>query len=63
MKVSAISEEQKALLADPQTSGGLLVSIDEHHAKDFEEFVSRDGYHLKPFGKLTPKERHVITVR
>jgi selenide,water dikinase len=63
MKVSAISAEQKALLADPQTSGGLLVSIDEGHAEFFEEFASQQGHNLKPFGKLIPKENHVITVR
>ena len=63
MKVTAISEEQKALLADPQTSGGLLVSVDEGYAESFEEFASRQGYILKPFGKLIPKDNHVITVR
>jgi len=62
-KVSSISEDQKAVLADPQTSGGLLVSVDQTHSAEFEKFVQSQGYELKPFGKLIPKARHVINVR
>lgn len=62
-KINPISEDQKALLADPQTSGGLLVSIDEVHAETFEKFASKNGYILQPFGKLIPKESYVIIVR
>lgn len=63
MKINAVTESQKALLADPQTSGGLLVSVDEVHAESFEKFVFERGYTLKPFGQLIPKESHVVTVR
>jgi|SRR5688500_15719721 selenide,water dikinase len=62
-KVSSISEDQKAVLADPQTSGGLLVSVDQTHSAEFEKFALSQGYELKPFGKLIPKARHVINVR
>ena len=62
-KVSSISEDQKAVLADPQTSGGLLISVDSTHSDEFEKFVLSQGYELKPFGKLIPKARHVINVR
>lgn len=63
MKISTVTESQRALLADPQTSGGLLVSVNKDHAEHFEKFVFDRGYSLKPFGKLIPKESHVITVR
>jgi selenide,water dikinase len=33
MKVSEVSENEKALLADPQTSGGLLISVDPKNAQ------------------------------
>jgi selenide, water dikinase len=62
-KISPISEDQRVLLADPQTSGGLLVSIDEAHAGSFEKFASDHGYTLKPFGRLVPKESYVVIVR
>lgn len=61
-KVSAITENQKAVLADPQTSGGLLVSVDEPHAILFEEFAKSKGYTLKAFGRLIPKNKHVVTI-
>lgn len=62
MKIKLSSENQKVVLADPQTSGGLLISVEEVYAKPFEDFVHRHGYTLKPFGKLTPRETHVVTV-
>ncbi|HLZ16314.1 MAG TPA: selenide, water dikinase SelD, partial [Cyclobacteriaceae bacterium] len=61
-KVSAISEEQKAVLADPQTSGGLLVSVDANKKNEFEACAKGLGLELTPFGKLIPKSRNVITV-
>ena len=63
MKISTLSEDQKVLLADPQTSGGLLVSVDEGHAIIFEEVLAKRGFNFKPFGKLIPKEKHAVIVR
>ena len=61
-KISAVSDEQKAILADPQTSGGLLVSVDVERKNDFETFARSIGLDLKPFGKLIPKNEKVIMV-
>ncbi len=61
-KISAISEEQKAILADPQTSGGLLVSVDAENKNEFEGFAKSKGLELKSFGKLVPKTEKVIWV-
>jgi selenide,water dikinase len=63
LKISSITEDQKLLLADPQTSGGLLVSVDEAQANTFERVASDLGFALKPFGTLIPKAKYVITVR
>ena len=62
-KINSISEDRKILLADPQTSGGLLVSVDESGTESFEEIAFNSGYKLKPFGRLVPKEGYVVTVR
>ena len=40
------------ILADPQTSGGLLISVDPVRQRDFESFISDRGYDLKPIGRL-----------
>jgi selenide,water dikinase len=55
-------EAQRVVLADPQTSGGLLVSVDANYAIDFENFVQSKGYSLRAFGKLTEKKEKVIFV-
>ena len=61
-KVGTVTEDQKAVLADPQTSGGLLVSVDKTHAILFEQFAESKGYVLKSFGKLIPKNHHVVNI-
>ncbi|MFZ6011252.1 MAG: selenide, water dikinase SelD [Bacteroidota bacterium] len=62
-KIGAISDEQKAVLADPQTSGGLLVSVDEDKASEFENFAQQNGYILKPFGRLVSQRIPLITIQ
>jgi selenide, water dikinase len=62
-KISAIGDEQRIILADPQTSGGLLVSVDADSSVEFESFARIKGYHLKSFGRLMPKSEHVIYVK
>jgi selenide,water dikinase len=61
-KISALTEDQKSILADPQTSGGLLLSVNEEDALLFEKFAQSNGIMLKPFGRLVPKNRHVVSV-
>ncbi|HTH55138.1 MAG TPA: selenide, water dikinase SelD [Cyclobacteriaceae bacterium] len=61
-KISAISEEQRIILADPQTSGGLLVSVDGEMSKEFEKAAQELGLSLARFGRLTQKKDHVVTV-
>jgi selenide,water dikinase len=61
-KISPISDDQKAILADPQTSGGLLVSVDPKKKNDFEAFAKNIGLNLLSFGRLTKKNDVVVTV-
>jgi selenide,water dikinase len=61
-KISLVSEQQKVILADPQTSGGLLVSVDKEYASDFESFAKQNGHALKPFGRLTSAKAVQIIV-
>lgn len=61
-KISNISDEQRAILADPQTSGGLLVSVDADHTNEFEKFALSKGYNIKPFGIMTEKAIDVVHV-
>ncbi len=61
--VQGVSEMQKAILADPQTSGGLLVAVQESHASEFEKYLAEQGNPARPFGKLIAKQDALITVR
>jgi len=54
-KVSALSDEQRYILADPQTSGGLLVAVSEEKAPVFEILLQEQGLpasHCRSFGTL-----------
>lgn len=62
-KVTSINEFQKAILADPQTSGGLLIAVDQTRQKEFEEFAASKGYELKPFGRLRERQHLSIFVQ
>ena len=62
-KIGSLGEVQRAILADPQTSGGLLVSVDKHHASDFESFANNKGILLKPFGRLVNKGAQVVSIK
>lgn len=61
-KISSLTDTQKAMLADPQTSGGLLIAVDPDQADTFEAFAKTKALTLKPFGRLTMKGKEVINV-
>ena len=62
-RVRTLTDEQRAILADPQTSGGLLVSVDAGHEEEFERFAAESlQLVLKPLGKLVEKKDWAIEV-
>jgi selenide, water dikinase len=61
-KVKVHTEEQRLILADPQTSGGLLISVDEDKTFDFELFCRKKGLELSAFGTLGPAEERIVEV-
>jgi selenide,water dikinase len=58
-----VDDATRSILADPQTSGGLLVSVDENHAAEFERFAEEKGSRLKPFGRLVSKGEKVVNCK
>ena len=61
-KVSALTDEQKQLLCDPQTSGGLLVAVDPHHDAAFLSVASSLGMQLKSIGHLAAQQGFSVQV-
>ena len=64
-KVSALTDEQKLVLCDPQTSGGLLVAVHPSGREDFLRATRRRGLDLAPFGTLSAADGtgHGPTIR
>ena len=58
-KISKLSDEQRYILADPQTSGGLLVAVAEEGAEAFEQYLRSHGLPANlctSFGRLQARE-------
>ena len=57
-----MSELQKKILCDPQTSGGLLVAIEKEHSDEFIEYAKIFDLDLKPLGELIEKDASSSTL-
>ena len=51
-----------ALLADPQTSGGLLIAVDETAKEEVEVLLQQYGLFNTPIGRTTEQKEELITV-
>ena len=61
-KITPLTEEQKLLLCDPQTSGGLLVAVTEQGQERFLELTAQLGLALTPLGRLVERRSYAIEV-
>ncbi|PRJ33137.1 Selenide, water dikinase [Haemophilus influenzae] len=61
-KIGVLTEEQKAILCDPQTSGGLLVAVEPNSVQTIIEIAKDTGIDLYEVGKLKPKSESDIVV-
>ncbi len=61
-KVSSMSDDQKHLFCDPQTSGGLLVAVTPEGKEAFLEIASKNGLYPESFGKMKSKGEFVVEV-
>jgi selenide,water dikinase len=61
-KIALQNEAQKNILADPQTSGGLLVAIESSHEDEFIRFCLQNELPLEPFGTIVAKKEKVIYI-
>jgi selenide,water dikinase len=53
--VKGLTEENQKVLADPQTSGGLLVAVSPDACEEYKEIVRQAGlgeYATRPFGEM-----------
>ncbi len=62
-RISALSDDQKHLLCDPQTSGGLLVAVTPAGEAAFLAVAQQAGFDLKPIGQLVAQQAQAVVVR
>ena len=62
-KLGEMTEYQKNLLCDPQTSGGLLVAVESKYAKDFEKEAATEGLSLLPFGEMVEQCQELVRLK
>lgn len=59
-RIAPIDDRIKHILCDPQTSGGLLVAVDDKHEAEFVDFCLQNSISLQSFGYFTEKKEFLI---
>ncbi len=62
-KIAPLTDEQRNLLCDPQTSGGLLVAVEEDFLEAFLSVCKSQNLDLQSFGTFKTKGEFWIEVR
>ena len=64
-KIGSITDYQKAILADPQTSGGLLVAVTPSAVEEVKNILLQNGLDkfITPVGKIISKQHEVVIVK
>lgn len=61
-KIGPLTDAQRSILADPQTSGGLLIAVEPAYTSAFEQLAAHHGLALRPFGQMVARREPVIEV-
>jgi selenide,water dikinase len=61
-KISEMTQQQREILCDAQTSGGLLVIVKKSDLDSFFEVAKSAGLELEAIGETTEKGRHLIEI-
>ena len=62
-KISELNDYQRAILADPQTSGGLLISVAVEKTEEFHQLLLAQGLDLTPIGQMKRRGGKLVEVR
>lgn len=63
-KVTAVDDYQRSILADPQTSGGLLIAVEEAAIHEVRDVLARHQIAITdPVGRLVTSAEKVVIVR
>ncbi|WP_341225755.1 selenide, water dikinase SelD [uncultured Arcticibacterium sp.] len=64
-KISSVTDLQKAILADPQTSGGLLVAVNKDAVPEFQATLRSNGLasFVEPIGTLQVQKDKMVYIK
>ena len=62
-KLGPLSDEQKHLLCDPQTSGGLLVAVSPDGEREFLALAAELNLTLAPIGEMVARQTFAVEVQ
>jgi selenide,water dikinase len=62
-KISEMTLDQRHVLCDAQTSGGLLAVVEDDAIEAFLELTAKAGLDLNPIGRTIPLTDHFVNVR
>jgi len=55
--IGELTENQKHIVCDPQTSGGLLIAVQPHGCAEVEQLLKTAGLHASPIGQLVANDQ------
>ena len=61
-KIAPLTDKQRDILCDPQTSGGLLCVVEEASIPEFLDVTKKAGLELEPIGKTVPQGKYAVEV-
>ncbi len=61
-KLGPLTDYQRSILCDPQTSGGLLVAVENSEVKGFLDTARAHGFDLESIGKFESQGEHLVRV-
>ncbi len=62
-KVELRADEDKFILCDPQTSGGLMIAVAPSAIAEVKSLLAKEGLQAESFGKFVKKGKKMIVVR
>ncbi len=62
-KVQLSTEDDKLLLCDPQTSGGLMLAVAPSAVKTVQDILAKNAMPTEIFGKLVKQSEKLVTVK
>lgn len=62
-KIAPMTDYQKAILCDPQTSGGLLVAVSADHVETFQKLLKKEGLYADSIGSFQKEGNYLISIK